>query len=83
MEVEVDSLSITLLERRVPWREDDTEWSRRPVARFRYTKRRGEWTLYCYRGNGKQERYQFAAATPHIEDLLDVVDRDDTAIFWG
>lgn len=83
IEVETDSLSITVVERRVPWREGDTEWSRNPVARFRYTKSRNEWTLYCYRGGGKQERYLFAPATQHIENLLDAVDRDETAIFWG
>ena len=83
MEVEVDPLSITLVERRMPWREDDTEWSRLPIARFRYTKKRNEWTLYCYRGNGNQERYPFAPSTPHVTDLLDAVDRDETSIFWG
>ena len=83
MEVETDSLAITLVERRVPWREGDAEWTRNPVARFRYTKTRNEWTLYCHRGNGRQERYAFAPATPHIENLLDVVDRDETNIFWG
>ena len=83
LEVETDSLSITIVERRVPWPAGDTEWTRDPVARLRYTKSPNEWTLYCYRGTGKHERYPFAPATPHIEKLLDVIDRDETNIFWG
>ena len=83
LDVETESLSITIVERHAPWLAGDTEWTRRPVARFRYTKSRNEWTLYCYRGTGNRERYPFAAATPHIENLLEVVERDETNIFWG
>ncbi|MDX2343590.1 MAG: DUF3024 domain-containing protein [Acidimicrobiia bacterium] len=81
--VDVDRLSITVMECRAPWTDSMTDWTRRPVARFRYTQVRGEWTLYCYRSSGDFERFVFADPTPKIEDLLDVVDDDPTCIFWG
>lgn len=83
VEVDVDRLSITVLECRAPWADWMTEWTRRPVARFRYTKSHNEWTLYCYRGSGKVERFPLAEPTPHIETLLEIVDDDPTGIFWG
>jgi hypothetical protein len=60
-----------------------TDWTRQPVARFRYTKSRNQWTLYCYRASGNFEMFEFAVPTAHIEELLNVVDEDPTFIFWG
>ena len=82
VEIDVDRLHITVVESREPW-PDGAEWIRQPYARLRYTKTRDEWTLYCYRGSGKIERFPFARPTRHIEELLDIIDEDVTGIFKG
>lgn len=47
IEVEVGPTTLTIVERRAPWRpEVRPEWSRTPVARLRYTARTKLWTLY-------------------------------------
>lgn len=83
LEVDVDRLSITVMECRAPWADWMTDWTRKPVARFRYTKSRNQWTLYCYRASEDWELFEFADPASHIEKLLDVVDEDPTFIFWG
>lgn len=47
VEMDVDARAITILECRPPWREDfGPEWTRQEIARMRYTKSTGVWTLY-------------------------------------
>ncbi|WP_210776907.1 DUF3024 domain-containing protein [Micromonospora sp. U56] len=60
-----------------------SEWTRLPVARLRYTKSTGTWTLYYRDRNLRFHRYDLAPPTSNMADLLDELDRDPTAIFWG
>ena len=47
VEMDVEARAITILECRPPWREDfGPEWTRQEIARMRYTKSTGVWTLY-------------------------------------
>ncbi|MCP4961976.1 MAG: DUF3024 domain-containing protein [Actinomycetia bacterium] len=83
-EVDVTDRAVTVLECRPPWREDfGPEWTRFPVCRFRYTKSRRQWTLYWRDRNSKFHAFDMVESTPHIDQLIDEVDRDRTGIFWG
>lgn len=83
-ELDVAPGSLTIMECRPPWREGyGTEWTRFPVARFRYVKVRQEWSLYWRDRNLKFHLYDRVAPTPSIESLLDEVTADPTYIFWG
>ena len=79
---EVDALALTILEERPPW-DGVGEWTRMPVARLRYVARRGEWSLYCVMGDGDFRRYDLLPPAPSVTPLLEEVERDPTAIFWG
>lgn len=84
VEIETSDRAVTIVERRAPWRQDiGPEWSRFPIARLRYTKSRGLWTLYWRDRNLKFHRYDLIDPTPDISALLAEIDRDPTAIFWG
>lgn len=85
VECEVAPRYLTIVERRAPWREDfGPEWSRRAVARLRYTKARQEWALYWVDRHERFHSYDDRfAPTPDVEAVLAEVDRDPTAIFWG
>lgn len=84
IEMDVDTRSITIVECRVPWSEEfGPEWMRHEVARLRYTKATGMWTLYWPDRNGKFHLYEGVDPTPTIERLLAEVDADPTSIFWG
>lgn len=67
-----------------PWHPDiGDQWTRLPVARLRYTKARDQWSLYWRDRNLQFHECDFAAPSSNVKNLLDEVDRDPTAIFWG
>lgn len=75
---------LTILECRPPWREGfGPEWTRFPIARLRYTKITGTWSLYWRDRNLHFHEYHRVSPSRHIDDLLAEIDRDPTAIFWG
>jgi len=47
VEVDVAERHLTIVECRPPWRADmDSDWTRFPIARLRYAKTAGVWSLY-------------------------------------
>ncbi|MGH3192655.1 MAG: DUF3024 domain-containing protein [Streptosporangiaceae bacterium] len=83
-ECEAGPRHLTIIERRPPWRPStDPEWTRSPIARLRYTQANRTWTLYWRDRNLRFHRYDRLPPSPHIDDLLQEIDRDPTAIFWG
>ncbi len=84
VECEIASRHLTIVECRPPWDERvGAEWTRAPVARFRYTKAQQTWTLYWPDRNARFHLYQQLAPSPHVEVLLHEVEQDPTALFWG
>ena len=50
--------TVTIGERRAPWREDSgPEWSTAGIARLRHTAARGRWTLFWRNRNARWHRY--------------------------
>jgi Protein of unknown function (DUF3024) len=83
-EVELTRGAATILECRAPWREDfGPEWTKRGVARLKYTIKSGLWTPYYSDRNGRWHLHDLSGPTKDIRILLDEVDRDPTCIFWG
>ena len=59
------------------------EWTRFPIARLRYTKATGLWSLLWRDRNLRFHAYDRVPPSATVEDLLVEVDQDPTAIFWG
>jgi hypothetical protein len=84
VEVDVAERHLTIVECRPPWPSDAVAaWSRIPIARMRYTRSTGLWSLYWRDGNLSFHEYAWVPATASVEDLLAEVERDPTALFWG
>ncbi len=84
VECEVAPRHLTIIERRVPWREDfGPEWTSFPIARLRYTAADKSWTLYWRDRNLRFHRYELHAPSRQVEDLLTEIDHDPICIFWG
>ena len=82
LETVVRGLTITIIERRVPWRHDfGPEWSWLKIAELRY--HYGSWTLYWADRNGRWLPYSDLAPSPRLDDLLAEIDRDPAGAFWG
>jgi Protein of unknown function (DUF3024) len=84
LELSVRGNSITIVERRPPWREDfGPDWSSVKVAQLRLEPSARVWTLYCSDANGRWLRYSDAQPSNDIRSLLNEIDADPTGIFWG
>lgn len=82
LEHKVRGNSITLIERRPPWRGGGA-WSSSPIAQLRYSADDGAWTLHCCDRNRRWHVYEFAEPTADLDELVDAIDLDRTGIFWG
>jgi hypothetical protein len=84
VELDVADRHVTIVECRPPWRADlGPEWTRFPIARLRYVKATGLWSLFWRDRHQKFHAYDRVPASVNIETLLEEVDRDPTGIFWG
>jgi Protein of unknown function (DUF3024) len=54
-----------------------------PIARLRYTSATRRWALYWRDRNLRFHRYDQLPLSPHVDELLQEIDRDPIAIFWG
>ena len=75
-------MAITLFEQRPHWK-DKTIWIKSDVARVRYTKAYGEWTLYFKDRNENWHAYDPLPPTPDFGAVLREIKADPTGIFWG
>ena len=82
VEADLDTRHVTILECRPPW-DGQGEWTRLPVARLRFTKASGLWALYWRDRHQRFHLYDRIAASKNVQLLLDEIDQDPTAIFWG
>jgi len=76
--------TVTIVERRPPWRGGPgADWSALEIARFRYTGTTGRWSLHWQDSNERWHRDDLVAPTADVARLIEHVDEDPTAIFWG
>jgi Protein of unknown function (DUF3024) len=72
IEVDVEPRAVMVMECRAPWRKDfGPEWTRRGIARFRWTAKHQCWTLYCSDRNQRWHLYDLVEPTRDVLRLLD------------
>jgi Protein of unknown function (DUF3024) len=59
------------------------EWVSTPVAKFRYSEARSEWSLYWADANEKWHRVSNVKAAKDIRVLLQTVVADPLGVFWS
>jgi hypothetical protein len=84
VEAIVDANTITIVERRPPWRPDfGPEWTTGPVARLRYVHKYRLWTLLWRDRNERWHRHDRVEPTADVTVLLGEIEQDPTCLFWG
>ena len=59
------------------------EWIAHPMAKFRYSQARNEWSLYWLDSNQRWQRVTNVKAEKDIRTLLAVVVSDPLGVFWS
>ena len=72
----------TIVEVRPDWR-GGPEPKRFPIARLRYTKATGKWTIYWRDRNLKFHEYQYTQPSKNVQSLLDYIRESKDPIFFG
>ncbi len=84
VEAIVDGNTVTIVERRPPWRPDfGPEWTTGRVARLRYVHKYRHWRLLWRDRNEGWQRYDRVEPTTDVTVLLDEIEQDPICIFWG
>lgn len=74
--------ALTLVEQR-PSFMNASEWTSKPVAKFRYSEARNNWSLYWRDTNAKWNRLSNVPPEGDIGALLKVVVSDPLGVFWS
>jgi Protein of unknown function (DUF3024) len=83
LELEFADNQVTLVESR-PYFRDPSQWTRLPVARFRFNAAAGTWSLDCPRLREKNGWSAYPVApSRELEKLIRIVDQDESGVFWG
>jgi hypothetical protein len=79
---EVVRQSVVVCEERPDWR-DPARRMRTPVAKLRFVRTTGLWTLHWMRADLRWHAYERASPTADLAALVEVVDRDEYCAFFG
>ncbi|MCC6318520.1 MAG: DUF3024 domain-containing protein [Gemmatimonadaceae bacterium] len=74
--------AVIYFESRPDWR-GGPEWMVHDIAKFRFTKSTGQWSLYCQFRDLKWHGYEPLPHHASLAVLLAEVERDPTCIFFG
>jgi hypothetical protein len=75
VEAIVDGNTVTIVERRAPWRPDfGPEWTTGPIARLRYVHKERQWRLLWRDRNQHWHHYDLVKPTADVTVLIDEVE---------
>lgn len=74
--------AVVYFESRPDWR-GGPGWMDHDIAKFRFTKRTGLWSLYCQFSDLKWHGYEPLPHAASLAVLIAEVERDPTCIFFG
>jgi hypothetical protein len=71
-----------IVERR-PKRDKPKEWIESPVAKLKFIRSAHKWRLYWQRADLKWHEYPGLSSSDHLDDLVQEIDDDPLAGFFG
>lgn len=82
LEYRLKGHGVELFERRIHWREPN-KMVEIPVAKIKYVRTANEWRLYWQRADLKWHAYDLLPSSKDLKELVDEVDHDPYACFFG
>ena len=82
LEYSVKGHEIVIVERRPGW-DNPAEWMESPVAKLKFIRSANKWRLYWQRADIKWHEYPGLSSSERINDLVQAIDADPLACFFG
>lgn len=82
LEFVVKGHDVVVVERRPRW-DNETEWTESPVAKLKFIRSANKWRLYWMRADMKWHEYPGLSSSHRLEDLVQEIDADPLACFFG
>lgn len=79
---EVKGHEVVIVERRPRW-DNETEWTETPVANLKFIRSANKWRLYWMRADMKWHKYSGLSSSHRLDVLLQEIDADPLACFFG
>lgn len=79
---EVKGHEVVIVERRPRW-DNETEWTETPVAKLKFIRSANKWRLYWMRVDMKWHKYPGLSSSHRLDVLLEEIDADPLACFFG
>ena len=79
---EVKGHEVVIVERRPRW-DNETEWTETPVAKLKFIRSANKWRLYWMRADMKWHKYPGLSSSHRLDVLLEEIDADPLACFFG
>lgn len=73
---------VTLIEKRRHYKNPN-KWTEQKIAQFRFSTEDNKWSLYWWRHTGKWYKYEEVQPSNDLQELVNEVDEDPIALFWG
>lgn len=73
---------VIIAERRPRW-DNQTEWTESTVAKLKFIRSAGKWRLYWMRADMKWHEYPGLSSSRRLDDLVQEIDADPLACFFG
>ena len=81
-EYRVSGHEVLIFETRPAFR-DPSHWIEHGIAKLRFIRTAGEWRLFWHRASLKWKSYEPMASSRDMTELVDEIDRDPSACFFG
>jgi len=82
LEYVVKGHDVVIYERRPRW-NNPKEWGDSPVAKLKFARTAKQWRLYWQRADLKWHEYQRCSGSVDLEKLVQEIDADPLACFFG
>ena len=82
LEYSVKGHEVVIVERRPKW-DNPTEWIESPVAKLKFIRSAIKWRLYWQRADLKWHEYPGLSSSDRLDELVQEIDSDPLACFFG
>lgn len=82
LEYSVKGHDVVIVERRPRW-DNQSEWTESPVAKLKFIRSVGKWRLYWMRADMKWHEYPGLSSSTRLDELVQEIDADPLACFFG